>query len=97
MSRPKAKWWGYVKSMVRRYPDEVNENERRAVERAMEETRRLPSGGDRIKMVEMIFFKNTHTIDGVALQLHYSPETVQNWHAEFLRLVGENFSCNGLR
>lgn len=96
MSHPKSQWWGYVKSMVKRYPNETNENETRAVLLALEETSQLPSGSDRIKMVELIFLKKTHTIDGVALKLHYSADTIQNWHADFIRLVGAKFSCNGL-
>lgn len=31
MSKPKYQWWGYAKSMIRRYPNKVNPDESRAV------------------------------------------------------------------
>ena len=60
MKRAKRNWWGYAKSMVRRYPDNVNEDERKAVEAAIEKTKGLQNGEARMKVIELMYFKATH-------------------------------------
>lgn len=95
MSRQK-KWWGYAKYMISDYPDELNENERRAVERAIEQTRRMAHGEERLKVIDLLYWRKTHKIPGAALQVHYSERTVLQWNGEFIKLVAENFSCDGL-
>ena len=96
MGSPKYDWWGYVKSMIRRYPDQVNESERAAVEAAMTETKYLDKPARRLKVVKLVLMDGSHTLAGAALQVHCSEHSVQRFHADFIRCVAENFRCDGL-
>lgn len=96
MSRPRYTWWGYAKSMVRRYPDRVNGDERRAVEAAIAETERMRSGQDRLKVVGLVLMEGRYNLAGAALQVPCSERTAQRYHGDFLRAVGKNFRCEGL-
>lgn len=96
MSKPRYQWRGYVKGMIARYPDNVNENEKKAVSAAIENTKAMKNADIRLKVVELVLMKGTHTIPGAALKCYCSERTAYNYHAEFINEVGKNFRCNGL-
>lgn len=96
MSKPRYDWWGYAKGMLRRYPDKVNDNERKAVEEAIEETQGLDTGRERLEIIEMVYFKKTHTLIGAAMAVHCSDRTAQRYHGDFIRAVAKNFRCEKL-
>ena len=96
MSTPKYTWWGYAKSMVRRYPDKVNEDEKRAVECAIEETQKLKTGARRMRIIQMVLMSGSHSLLGAATACYVSYRTAANYHADFIRLVGKNFKCESL-
>lgn len=90
-------WWGYAKDMIRRYPlGAVNQNEANAVNAAIAATERLPNGPARLKVIELVLWKGTHTLEGAALQIPCSERTARYWQADFIKLVAKNFCCNGL-
>ena len=98
MSRPRYKWWGYVKAMIRAYPtleeklcQGTEAREREAVCRAKEATCALEDGKDRLRLVEMVFFKQTHTLDGAAQEIPCSLRTARRWHRDFIRQVAKEF------
>ena len=98
MSRPRYKWWGYVKAMIRAYPSldrkacqGTEARECAAVCRAKEATCALPDGEDRLRLVDMVFFRQTHTLDGAAQEIPCSPKTAQRWHRDFIRQVAKEF------
>lgn len=97
MSKPRYDWWSYAKGMIRRYPDNTNENETLAVKAAIEQTGGMETGRDRLMLVEMVFLKKTHTLTGAAMNIPCSDRTARRYHSDFIRLVGENFHCNGLK
>lgn len=82
--------------MISRYPDKVNEDEKRAVETAIENTLGMKTGDLRMKIVELVLMKGTHTIAGAALKCYCSERTAYNYHSEFIEEVGKNFKCDGL-
>lgn len=96
MSNPRFGWWGYAKHMIRRYPDRVNENEKAAVAAAIEETERMATGSDRLKVAKMVLMDGSHTLAGAALQIPCSERTAQRYHGDFIRAVGKHFRCDGL-
>lgn len=96
MSNPRYGWWSYVKNMINRYPGKTNEEETKAVRIAVEETNRLLDGSDRMKVINMVFFKKTHTLQGAALNVPCSYETAKRWTQQFIRLVAKSFECCGL-
>ena len=97
MSKPRYSWWSYVKSMIRRYPDRDNDDELAAVRAAIEQTERMCGGFDRLKVVEMVLIKKTHTLTGAALQIPCGYETAKRWQQQFIRTVAVNFRCDGLK
>lgn len=104
MGKSREKSWTYIKSMVRDYPkyqqggvrNHVQQAEKDAVEAAVQETLAMPDGENRIRMIDYVYWRRTHTIAGAASVIHYSERTAVQWHGEFLRLVGKHFKCDGL-
>ena len=64
-----------------------------AVQKAIEKTKLLRTGGDRLAVVDMVLWKRTHNVDGAALKLYISEATATRYHSDFIRLVG---FCYGL-
>lgn len=44
---------------------------------------------DTYKMLDMLYWKRTHTAAGIAKEVNYSENTVGKWNAEFIRLVAD--------
>ena len=61
-----------------------------AVTKAIEQTKRLKNGAERLRFIDMVFWKQSHNIDGAAYALGYSDITGKRFHSDFLRLVGFN-------
>ena len=61
-----------------------------AVEKAIRATRRGPDGKIRLKVVELVYFRDTHTIEGAAQQVHVCYNTAWLWTDKFIRMVGKN-------
>ena len=70
---------------------EINRRELEAVRQAIEETRSLPNGEGRLEMVRLVFWKRTHTLEGAAMELHWSTRKLVEWHGEFIRCVAKKF------
>lgn len=138
MGRPRYRWWGFARRMIRDYRSlkkqyddlhsqsitadlsgmpkgggsgrtveaialrELSADDQKvydAVSRAVELTKLLPDGSDRISMIRYIYWhKKSHTVKDAALQIHVSRRTAERWHAEFVRLVGKcyGFDVGGL-
>ena len=67
----------------------LTDEERSAVEAAIEETKQRIDGQERIKLVTLVLWKRTHTLQGAAMAVHVSERTAQEWHRQFIRLVGQ--------
>ena len=63
------------------------ENVISAVEFAMRMQSVYPNGQERIKMIELVYFKRTHTLEGAAMECHYADRTVKRWNNEILTAV----------
>lgn len=126
MSRPRYDWWGYVKGMIRRYPQlkeeyadlhsqsvtpnysgmpggggsgrtvevialrelpSTKQREYEAVRRAIAATERMKASRDRLKIIDLVFWKQSHTLDGAALTIPCHYNTAQRYHADFIILV----------
>ena len=89
MSRPKYPWWGYVREVLRRYPDRVTAGEAEAISRAIEQTKHIQGGERRLELIEMVFFRQTHTLRGAAMRIPCDYETAKRWQQQFIRLVAK--------
>lgn len=127
VSKPRYKWWGYVKGMIRDYPalkeryaelhntsmvadysgmprggcggrvlesvalrelPSTSQREYEAVRKAVATTERYRNGGDRLKVVRLVLWDRSHTLEGAALQVPCHINTVTLWHTQFIKLVG---------
>ena len=84
--------------MIRQYPAREGKyiqgkalDERMAVQRAIDQTMKLDNGQDRLRVVDLVFFKQTHTLEGAALMVPCSYDTAQKYHAQFIKLVAKNY------
>ena len=59
MSRARNLWWGYVRNILREYP-QVTAEEHRAVSAAIQTTRSRRDGGERMRVVRMTPVSYTH-------------------------------------
>lgn len=64
-----------------------------AVTKAIELTKRRQNGADRLALIDLVFWKQNHNLEGAALKLYLSDTTAKRYHTEFIRLVG---FCYGL-
>lgn len=84
MSKPRYPWWGYVKNILRRYP---NTPEREAVDATIEEYQQNP---ERLQVIDMVYFRKSHDMYGAAAACHVSYGAAKEWHGEFLRCVAQH-------
>ena len=71
---------------------QVKMREYEAVRKAVEAAGSVPGNGNlRVKLVEMVYFKRTHTLEGVCQVLHISYGTAKNYNHDFLCCVAKNF------
>lgn len=80
-----------VADAVMRELPSVNRRELEAVQKAIEETRALKNGAERLEMVRLVFWARTHTLEGAAMQCHISYATARRWHGEFIRLAAAQY------
>lgn len=97
MSKPRFGWWGYVKDMIRRYPTaNITQSEKAAVDAAIELTKRMQDGQDRIDVIDMVMWSRTRTLAGAALAIPCGYETAKRYQQQFIKSVAQNFECKGL-
>lgn len=75
---------------ARELPGE-KEREYQAVRKAVDETKNKVDGTDRLHLIDMVFWRRTHTLRGVADALHISYRTARRWHSDFVRETWQNF------
>jgi hypothetical protein len=80
---------GYIRNILFQYPD-VKETERKAVEGAIRETEGVPSGADTLKIIDMVFTRKTHTLDGAALAVGYSYRQARRLQTAFYKRVARH-------
>lgn len=66
------------------------DREMRAVQLAVDETMAMKDGEDRMKLIDLVFWKRTHTLTGACIECHISDRQGQRWHADFIHLVAKN-------
>lgn len=128
MSRPRYRWWGYVKNVIRAYPElkrmmeeqpqtsltaqygpkipsgrigrpvegaavkmlssrDIAEYE--AVAAAIRDTAKLPNGEIRLKVIDLVYWKRSHTLWGAGREVGYSYAQVKRFQEKFICLVAE--------
>lgn len=129
MSRPRYRWWGYVKNVIRAYPELQRQAaepppvsliakygpvvpsggagrpvegaavkrlssrdtaEYEAVREAVRDTAALPNGEARIKIIDLVYWKRSHTLWGAGKAVGYSYAQAKRFQEKFICLVAEN-------
>lgn len=129
MSRPRYRWWGYVKNVIRAYPElrekltepvhtpvtakygpQTRQNgagralegavvkrlsgrdvtEFVAVEAAIRETAKLENGEARLAIIDLVYWKRSHTLAGAGMQVGYSYRQARRFQESFVYTVAEN-------
>ena len=63
------------------------ENVISAVEFMMKMQCAYPNAEERMRMIRLVYFKRTHTLEGAAMECHYADRTVKRWNNEILTAV----------
>ena len=58
-----------------------------AVRRAIETTAYMETGEQRLELVRLVFWNQTHTVIGAGMVLGISEATAKRYHGEFIRMV----------
>ena len=130
MSKPRYRWWGYIRGVIRAYPelkqeyDELHiqsitagmsgmpsgggvsrgtedlairelpctkQREYESVRRAIEATKLMNNGAQRLRIIELVYWKRSHTVEGAAMMVGYSPDRGKQIHGDFIRLVAKYY------
>lgn len=94
-------WWGYVRYIVRQYqeldktsPDaempRVDSKNWSAVRSAIDYTERTENGPARLKVIRMVHWDRTHTLEGAALEIPCDRATAARWQRKFFEEVARN-------
>lgn len=94
-------WWGYVRYIVRQYPDweestreDLHLSEREAdglnaVRNTITSTERMGNGLLRLKAIRALHWDRTHTLEGAALEIPCDKSTVSRWQKKFFEDVAK--------
>lgn len=58
-----------------------------AVSNAIQTTMRYRNGNLRVKIIDLVYWRQSHTLEGAAQTVHVSLKTAQGWHSAFVELV----------
>lgn len=58
-----------------------------AVSQALSISEHLTSGLSRVRMIELVYFRRSHTVEGAAMQIPCSAQTAWTWNNDFLLLI----------
>lgn len=97
MSKNHYDWWGYVKSLVRKYPGNrsselsgVALRNHEAVKKAVDDTMKMDGGVNRLKVINMVHWERTRTLEGAALAVPCGYATAARWQRRFFEEVARN-------
>lgn len=69
----------------------TRQREYEAVKRAITATERMSASRDRLNIVNLVFWKRSHTLDGAALTIPCSYRTARRYHSEFIMTVASMY------
>lgn len=80
-----------VEDAVIGHLSQVKQRELTAIKTAIQRTRQLPQGEERLALITMMYWDNSHTMDGASLALHISQATAKRYHGAFIYAVAEAY------
>lgn len=76
-----------TENVVLRQLPKTKQREYEAVKRAIESTSQMSNGKDRIRIIDLLYWKHSHTLGGAALAVGYGYDRARQIHGEFVRMV----------
>ncbi len=67
-----------------------------AVQDALRITARQGDGRWRCRMIELVYFKQSHTLQGAAIDCHIAYATARKWNKSFINLVARKMMEKGI-
>lgn len=58
-----------------------------AVRKAIAVTEKMKNGAERLKIINLVFWKNSHTLQGAAMAIPVSYETAVEYHRDFIMIA----------
>ncbi len=87
----------YIRGVLRAYPEAKNKKsdnrtkqEHRIVqdvEQVLHEVSQMDLGEQRVRFIDMVYFRQTHTIEGAAHQLYVCRGTALKWNKNLMDIV----------
>lgn len=98
MSKCYYSWWRYIREIVQLYPERaimmaltgVALREYVDVKKAIDATEAMPNGNARMRLIQMIHWDKTFTLEGAALQIPCDRATAARWQRRFFEEVARN-------
>lgn len=78
------------RAALRELPNKTDRADYGAVDKAIRITKQYPNSDRRMQIIDLLIWRNSHTVDGAAMVTHYSRDAVKDFHAAFLTLVAVN-------
>ena len=72
-----------LRELPRPYQQELE-----SVESAVRHTKAFKDGSERIQLIDLIYWRQTHTLSGASLKCNVDYSTGKRWHNDFIRCVG---------
>jgi hypothetical protein len=69
----------------------TKQREYEAVRRAIDATKRIESGDRRVMIIDLVYWKNSHTLAGAAMKAGYSYDRAKQMHREFIVTVARYY------
>ena len=69
----------------------TKQREYEAVRRAIEATKRLEGGDRRVMIIDLVYWKNSHTLAGAAMKAGYSYDRAKQLHRDFIVTVAKHY------
>ena len=76
-----------VESVALRELPKPKQREYDAVRKTISIIERMKTGKDRLRLIDMVFWKKSHTLTGAAMALNLSYETAVEYHRDFIMLT----------
>lgn len=75
---------------IRELPS-TRQREYESVRQAIRITNRMPNGFDRIKLIELVFWRQSHTLEGAAMCIPCSYRQARRYHTDFIFAVAKAY------
>lgn len=78
-----------VENIALRELPKSKQRELEAVQAAVDATLAQPNGNLKVKVIELVYWKRSHTLEGAGYYVGYSYKATRKLHGDFVRLVGK--------